>query len=100
MTSKPIETLARIRAPGNVTSIKVGEILKDSRSPGQVIVSLANTKISILALEGREFFEEASLKIGGKGAESLVAFGDINGDGNSEIVQAVGNMLHFISVDS
>ncbi|MDF1539804.1 MAG: hypothetical protein P1Q69_12965 [Candidatus Thorarchaeota archaeon] len=100
VASKPIETLARIRAPGNVTSMKVGEILKESRSPGQVIVSMANTKLSILALEGREFFEEASLKTGGKGAEPLVAFGDINGDGNIEIVQAVGNMLHFVTGDT
>jgi len=98
--SKPIETLARIHAPSNITSMKVGNILKESRSPGQVIVSLANSKISILALEGREFFEEASLKTGGKGAESLVAFGDINGDGKTGIVQAVGNTLHFVTVDT
>ncbi|MFW9850950.1 MAG: FG-GAP repeat domain-containing protein [Candidatus Thorarchaeota archaeon] len=97
VSQKPVVTVARIRAPKPVTSIKVGQILKPSKSFGQILVSLANTKMSILALEGRELFEEASLKTSGKGAESQVAFGDINADDKIEIVQAVGNKLHFVS---
>ncbi|MHA1906175.1 MAG: hypothetical protein ACW98Y_02685 [Candidatus Thorarchaeota archaeon] len=100
ISQKPIVTVARIRAPKGVTSIKVGSILNESRSFGQILVSLTNAKISILALEGRELYEEASLKTSGKGAESLIAFGDVNADGNVEVVQAVGNKLNFISVDT
>ncbi|MFW9909782.1 MAG: FG-GAP-like repeat-containing protein [Candidatus Thorarchaeota archaeon] len=97
--SKPIETLAKIRAPNDVTSVRMGNILKNSKSSGQILVSLANSKLSILALEGKELFEEASLKNTGKSAESIVAFGDIDADGNVEIVQAVGNMLHFVTIE-
>ncbi|MFX1485159.1 MAG: FG-GAP repeat domain-containing protein [Promethearchaeota archaeon] len=100
VSQKQVITVARIRAPKAVTSIKVGKILSESRSYGQILVSLANAKLSVLALEGREFYEEASLKTPGKSAKSLVAFGDINADGRVEIVQAVGNMLHFVGVDS
>ena len=100
VSQKRIVTVARIRAPNAVTSIRVGSILNESRSFGQVLVSLTNAKISVLALDGRELYEEASLKTSGKGADSLIAFGDVNADGNVEIVQAVGNKLNFVSVDS
>ncbi|MHA2426124.1 MAG: hypothetical protein ACXAEF_15155 [Candidatus Thorarchaeota archaeon] len=100
VSQKRIITVAKIRAPSAVTSIRVGTVLNDSRSFGQILVSLANTKLSILALEGRELYEEASLKTPGKGAESQVAFGDIDADGSVEIIQAVGNKLHFVQVDS
>jgi hypothetical protein len=99
VSQKRVITVARIRAPKAVTSMKVGRILSDSRSYGQIIVSLANAKLSILALEGRELYEEASLKTPGKGAESLVTFGDIDADSNIEIVQAIGNTLHFIGIE-
>ncbi|MFW9977056.1 MAG: FG-GAP-like repeat-containing protein [Candidatus Thorarchaeota archaeon] len=97
---KPITTLAKIRAPGNISSIRVGRMMKSgARSEGQVLVSLANSKLSMLTLEGREFYEEASIKTANKSADSLIAFGDINGDSKKEIVQAVGNVLHFVSID-
>ncbi len=98
---KPITTLAKIRAPGNISSMRVGKMLRsDIRSRGQVLVSLANSKLSMLSIEGREFFEEASIKTASKSADSHIAFGDIDGDSNKEIVQAVGNALHFVSIDS
>ncbi len=99
ISQKPVVTVAKIRAPKQITSIRVGQILKGSRSYGQILVSLANAKMSVLALEGRELFEEASLKTSGKGAEPQVAFGDINADDNVEIVQAVGNKLHFVNTE-
>ena len=43
--------------------------------------------------------EIASLKTAPKPGESLVAFGDIDGDSFMEIVQAVGNNLYVIEVE-
>ncbi len=98
---KSVSTRARIRAPGSISSMKVGEMLIDgARSQGQVLVSLANSKLSMLSVEGREFFEDASIKTASKSADSLVAYGDLSGDGNKEIVQAVGNKLFFVAIES
>lgn len=95
---KPASILARIRAPGRVASIRIGEIVPDLESEGQVLASLADSKISVLGVEGREFFEAASIKTANKSADSLIAYGDIDGDSTTEIVQAVGNVLYFVSV--
>lgn len=98
---KPIMTLAKIRAPGNISSIRVGKMVNGrTRSEGQVLVSLANSKLSLLSVEGREFFEEASIKTASKSADSLIAFGNLYDNPNNMIVQAVGNVLNFVSIDS
>ena len=50
-------------------------------------------------ITGLELEEIASLKTAPKPGESLVAFGDIDGDSSMEIVQAVGNNLYVIEVE-
>ncbi|MHA1637190.1 MAG: hypothetical protein ACTSUO_08650 [Candidatus Thorarchaeota archaeon] len=96
---KPPALLAKIRAPSAITSVRVGKMLEDCRSDGQILVSLGNSKMSILSFEGRELFEEASLKTASKSVESLIAFGDIDGDKDLEIVQATGNHIYMVSID-
>jgi len=95
----PPQILAKIKSPGSVTSVRIGKLVENCRSPGQLLISLGNSKVSILSFEGREFFEEASIKTAPKSIESLVVFGDIDGDETYEIVQATGNSLYIISID-
>ncbi|MHA1576051.1 MAG: hypothetical protein ACTSU3_01695 [Candidatus Thorarchaeota archaeon] len=95
----PPQILAKIKSPGSVTAVRIGRLIEKCRSEGQILISLGNSKISILSFEGREFYEEASIKTASKSVESLVAFGDIDGDEKYEIVQAIGNSLHIISID-
>ncbi len=98
-SKKPKQLLARIHAPGDITSIRVAKLLQDARSPGQILSCQGNSVIAILSFEGRQLFQEATLRVAPKAIESLVCCGDINGDGALEIIQSTGNTVHLIAVD-
>ncbi|MHA1248024.1 MAG: FG-GAP repeat domain-containing protein [Candidatus Thorarchaeota archaeon] len=97
--SSGLEFYDNLRAPGQVSSVKIGSVMREGISPGQVIVSQTNTLLSVLSLDGRRLVEEGSVKSRSKAAESLIDYGDVDGDGQPEIVQAAANDLFIVSVE-
>lgn len=95
-----IEQFDNLRGPSPVTGLKVGHVSDDTSSPGQILVTHADSSIGLLSLEGRQLVPNTALKTQESALESLIAFGDINGDEKVEIVQAVGNTLHIITVSA
>jgi hypothetical protein len=93
-----LETRTTLRIPSPVTSLHVGRLQKESRQES-VLVGLADSTILILSYDGKKLVQDASLKTAAKPVDSLLAIGDVNGDGKAEIVQAIGNNLNLISID-
>ncbi|TFF67781.1 hypothetical protein EU520_01325 [Candidatus Thorarchaeota archaeon] len=94
-----IEQFDNLRGPSPVTGIRVGHVSDDTSSPGQILVTHADSSIGLLSLDGRQLVPNTALKTEKSALESLIAFGDLNGDEKMEIVQAVGNNLHIIVVN-
>jgi len=92
-----LERIDAIKTPDTVTAIRMGCVLGDS-SEGQILLSLADSTIILLELDGNELAEIAMLKTKPKSTESMIAFGDLNGNSEKEIVQAVGNDLSIVSL--
>ncbi len=97
--SNGIEFYDNIRAPGVVSSIKIGPIIEGLSSPGQILLSQTNSLLSIFSVDGRRLVEEGTIKTRNKSADSVVAYGDVNGDGRTEVIQAAGNKLFVIAID-
>ncbi|MHA1904516.1 MAG: hypothetical protein ACXADL_08670 [Candidatus Thorarchaeota archaeon] len=95
-----LEQLARIRAPGAITSVRIGKFCDGTPSEGQILASQANSKLTLLSYEGTIISDVASVKTVKRAAGSLIAFGDVDGDNTVEIFQAIGNDLYLISVDA
>jgi hypothetical protein len=93
-----LEKIDTIKTPDTVTSMRMGHFFGDP-SEGQILLSLADSTIILLELNENELVEVASKKIKSKATESMIAFGDIDGNSNGEIVQAVGNDLSVVSLD-
>ncbi|MFX1481972.1 MAG: hypothetical protein ACFFCP_02165 [Promethearchaeota archaeon] len=91
-----MEKFDAVKAPKNVTSLKIGNYWKDG--DGQIVVSHANSNITVLSYLGNRIVENTSLKTKGKSVESHIGLGDIDGDSNIEIVQSVGTDLYTIKV--
>jgi hypothetical protein len=98
--SKPLSVLAKIHAPGKITSLQAGTFYDGSRSAGQMLVSQGNSKISILSYEGVQIYEDATIQTAKKSVESQIAFGDTNGNGQIDIVQSVGNSIYLLTVET
>ncbi len=94
-----IEQFDNLRGPSPVTGIKMGHVSDDTSSPGQILVTHADSSIGLLSLDGRQLVPNTALKTEKSAVESLIAFGDLKGDKKMEIVQAVGNNLHIIAVN-
>ncbi|MHA1770832.1 MAG: FG-GAP repeat domain-containing protein [Candidatus Thorarchaeota archaeon] len=93
-----IEFYDNVRAPGTVSSVKIGNIIDGLASPGQAIVSQTNSLLTLFSLDGRRLVEECTIKTRDKAAESIIGYGDVDGDGRTEIVQAAGNNIYILSV--
>ncbi len=91
-----IEMIDRLRAPGPVTSVKIAPVGKTSGS--QIISSQGNSKITLLSFHNNRMYENLSIRTAKKSVESLVACGDIYGDGETHIVQAISKKLNVISL--
>jgi hypothetical protein len=91
-----LEKIESIKTPDTVTSMKMGQYLEDTEG-GQILLSLADSTVIVLWLDGNELVEIASLKTRPKSTESMIAVGDLNGNSKTEIVQAVGNDLAVLS---
>ena len=91
-----IEKFDSIKAPKNVTSLKIGKFWE--KGEGQIVTSHANSNITVLGLDGNRIIEDTSLKTRGKSVDSHIYLGDIDGDSNVEIVQSVGTNLYLIKV--
>ncbi|MFQ5831204.1 MAG: hypothetical protein ACE5H4_00680 [Candidatus Thorarchaeota archaeon] len=98
MEQYSLESLLSIKTPDAVTALKIGRIM-DNASAGQVLLSLRDTTLLLMGFTGLELEEVASLKTASKPGDSLVAYGDIDGDSSMEIVQTVGNNLFVIGVE-
>jgi hypothetical protein len=85
-----------VKAPKPVTSIKIGNFWDNGN--GQIISSHSNSTITVLGFVGRRIVEDTSIKTSRKSTDSHVAIGDIDGDSNPELVQAVGSDLYLIDV--
>ena len=91
-----MERIDSVKAPNQVSVIRMGRFWNLEPSRGQIVVSHANSNITLLSLLGKRLTEETSLKTTKKSTESNLSVGDIDGDGKREIVQAVGNNLYII----
>jgi len=91
-----MEKIDSIRAPNAVNAIRMGRFWDLDPARGQIIVSHANSSIAMLSVVGRQLSEEAVIKTSKKSTESSISVGDVDGDSQDEIVQAVGNNLYVI----
>ncbi len=94
-----LESLLTIKTPDAVTALRIGRIM-DNTSAGQVLLSLRDSTLLLMGFTGLELEEVASLKTASKPGDSLVAYGDIDGDSSMEIVQTVGNNLYVVGVEN
>jgi hypothetical protein len=91
-----MEKIDSIKAPKPVSAIRMGRFWDLDPARGQIIVSHANSTIAMLSVVGRQLSEEAVIKTSKKSTESSISVGDVDGDSQDEIVQAVGNNLYII----
>lgn len=91
-----LEKIDSVKAPKPVTSVKIGKFWNNGN--GQIVSSHSNSTITVLGFVGNRIVEDTSLKTSKKSTESHIAIGDIDGDSNPELVQAVGNDLYLIDV--
>ncbi len=93
-----LERVDSVRAPSSITSICVGAFMEAEESQEQIVTSHANSAIALLTLTANRLVEVASTKTAEKSLESLVASGDLRGDGTVNIVQAVGKRLLILDL--
>ncbi|MHA1863714.1 MAG: FG-GAP repeat domain-containing protein [Candidatus Thorarchaeota archaeon] len=93
-----MERIDSIKAPKSVTAIRMGRFWDLNPARGQILVSHANSNITLLSVVDRRLTEEAVIKTTKKSTESSISVGDIDGNSRDEIVQAVGNNLYIIDV--
>lgn len=91
-----MERIDSIRAPKSVNAIRMGRFWNLDPARGQILVSHANSNITLLSVVGRRLTEEAVLKTTKKSTESSISVGDVDGNSRDEIVQAVGSNLYII----
>ena len=91
-----MERIDSIRAPKSVNAIRMGRFWNLNPARGQILVSHANSNITLLSVVGRRLTEEAVLKTTKKSTESSISVGDVDGNSRDEIVQAVGSNLYII----
>ncbi|RDE12590.1 MAG: hypothetical protein C4K47_07585 [Candidatus Thorarchaeota archaeon] len=96
MGQSKLEMKTGLKLPSEVSSLQVGHLQKDSHLQ-HIVLSLRDSTILLLSYNGEELIQDASLKTAPKPVESLLALGDFDGDGNTEIVQAIGNNLNLIT---
>ncbi|TFF92455.1 hypothetical protein EU545_00830 [Candidatus Thorarchaeota archaeon] len=94
-----LEKLDSVRAPNDVTSLRVGQFWKLDVPKGQLVVSHKNSKLTLLNFIGKLIGEEASIKTARRATESMISVGNIDGGSGPRIVQGVGNSLNVIGVD-
>jgi hypothetical protein len=91
-----MEKIDSIKAPNPVNVIRMGRFWNLDPARGQIVLSHANSTITLLTLIGKRLNEEATLKTSKKSTESILGVGDIDGDKRNEIVQAAGNNLYVV----
>lgn len=95
-----LEKLDSVRAPNGVTSVRIGRFWNLDVPKGQLIISHTNSRLTLLNFIGMRIGEEASIKTARRATESTISIGNIDGDSTPRIVQAVGNSLNVIGVES
>lgn len=99
MGRSTLEARSVLKLPSQASSIHVGHLQKDSPLE-HILVGLRDSTVLMLSYDGEKLVQDASLKTGTKPVDSLLALGDLNGDGKAEIVQAVGNILSLVTAES
>jgi hypothetical protein len=92
------ELLASAKASDAVTSLCLGKFY-ESDSKGQILFSQGDSSIRILDYDGEKINQVCTVKTARKSVESKITFGDIDGDGDIELIQAVGNTIHVIEIE-
>jgi hypothetical protein len=92
------ELIASAKASDAVTSLCIGKFLKSATSKGQILISQGDSSIRILDYDGEKINQACTVKTSRKSVESKITYGDIDGDGVIEFVQAVGNTMHIINI--
>lgn len=98
MGQRTLETKTVLQLPSEVSSVHVGRLEKDSRLD-HILIGLRDSTVLLLSYDGQKLVQDASLKTATKPIDSLLAMGDLNGDGKAEIAQAVGNILNLITIE-
>jgi hypothetical protein len=98
MGQKTLETRTVLKLPSEVSSIRVGRLEKGSPLEN-ILIGLRDSTILLLSYDGQKLVQDAVLKTSTKPVDSLLALGDVNGDGKAEIVQAIGNILNLIAIE-
>ena len=98
MTQNELEKMDSLKAPSAITSVLIAPVLERDNARGQIVSCQGNSKLTVFSLVGRRLVEEVTVKTATKALESHVAVGDIVGDEQSEIIQAVGNTLYILTL--
>ncbi|MBD3407865.1 MAG: hypothetical protein GF411_17225 [Candidatus Lokiarchaeota archaeon] len=90
-----LEAIAKYKTNSPITSLRFSHLYGEPEDT-QLVLSLGDSTIHVLELNESGFTAKGKIRTMKKSIESMIAVGDINGDGNREIVQAVGNNLSII----
>lgn len=93
-----LHVIDNLRAPGRITSARIGRVTDKSQSPGQIVLSQGNSNIGVISLDGKRLNPTANLRTCNKTAESHIALGCPQGDNLDRILQAVGPTIYVVSV--
>ena len=91
------ELISSAKASDAVTSLCLGKFYK-SDSKGQILASQGDSSIRILDFDGEKISQVCTMKTAKKSVESKITYGDINGNGAVELIQAVGNTIYVIEI--
>ncbi|TXT53985.1 MAG: hypothetical protein BAJATHORv1_100070 [Candidatus Thorarchaeota archaeon] len=90
-----LEAIAKYKTKSPITSLLFSHFYGEPEDI-QLLLSLGDSTIHILEFKDNELVLNGKIKTMKKSIESMIAVGDIDGNGNREIVQAVGNNLSII----
>ena len=92
------ELLASAKASDAVTSLCVGKFYESDVSKGQILASQGDSSIRILEYDGEKIDQICTVKTARKSVESKITYGDLDGDGVLELIQAVRNTIYLIDI--
>lgn len=92
-----IKMIDRIRAPGAVTSVRIGSIGRQDNDE-YIMSSQGNSKLTLLSFYNNRMNEYLSIKTAKKAIESLIDVGNLYGNDENHIIQAVANKINVISI--
>jgi len=99
IAKKGLDKFDGLTAPQEITSLYIGNLLPNTEGTGHLVVSHADSLITLFELDGRRLVQKASVKAMSKCVDSMVSCGDLSGDGRIEIAQAAGHHVSIIQIE-